>query len=451
MRMARALAIGSKSVYALDIHEGCQLAVRAVRRGTGIQWLPVDLDALQAGMETGAAVVAGLSAGPGMTAWLSAPLADARKARLVLPSLLDTRLPFALDDCRYAFSEVFPGGMPGLPVGGEGTAALAVAARRDDLVAREQAIEATGCRPHYLDHEGLALWSGLPSGDPGKLHVMVWCRPSATLVVLGYGTVYWSSHQLPGIDLESIMRVVRLQRRSVAKGVFKDAPLHWCLGGDEDRVAILRADLDGVPSDAVTFLPDGRYFLARMLAQRALLPGSWQFAALAGPDGEALLGPRVRRRMVVNLVVLLAASVLLAGSVFVRRQLLDRQLRQMDRAIDAAVMRVTGYPVVARGRDAVLIAERELAGQKADMAVYAWEGDLSVLAGRIAEAAAQAQIEIMRLRLSPPRVQLEIRVEAGAPAVARMRQMLEAEGFVLGIQGFPEEQRVVLQGERGLE
>ncbi len=417
----------ARHVIAIDYGDGQPLAVRAHRQGTRISWHPVSLTSEEMRQDQGI-VLAGIQPGVGMTAWLKTPLQSVRKVRQILPSVLDTKLPFPLEDCAYVFSDPNGKNEGSVPIAGEGRAALAVFARKSDLGQMEEQLLETDVTAPLFDHEGVALWSSVPAAPADVLQVIVWCRRKSVVVVCGVNGVYWSSHTIDGYDIERLMRMINLQKQTSANGNFKDAPLHWWIGGDEECTAAFCASFEGVSSEHMHMLPDGEFYLARVLAERALLPGSWRVAALAGERGEARLEKKLVRRYLQSGVLCILAALVLASVGWGRRYYVQQQLRQEDQSVQQTVNVIAGYTVDARGWQAVVAAEQAFAERRALLAAFDLENDLSVLAGALAAWCSAHEGYWESLALSPASVEARFWLPKTV-SVGEMASILRENGY----------------------
>ncbi len=449
MKCKQGLLSWVRQVIAVDHGSGAPVAVRAQRRGTSISWHPISLpytDGFSKEM-----IVAGLRAGSGMTAWLQTPLIHSRKARQVLPSILDTKLPFPLEDCLYTCGDTYVANQPNVPVSGEGTAALAVVVRRSDLEEIEDTLSAYGLTPHLFDHEGLALWSSIVVHDLDALQVMVWCRSDSLLMVLGVGAMYWSSHLIDGYDVEKLMRLIRLQRQTVADGAYKDARLHWWIGGEENNTASFCSQLEGVSTKEIERLPDGEYYLARVLGERALLGGNWRIPGIPGIKAGRAYSTFLRRRYMQNSVFCLVGATALFIASIGRNIHINREIRAQDQYAQQVVNEIAGYPVTARGQHAVRIAQEELLERRTALQVFANAKDLSVLLGSLAALHTEKNGYIEAVDLDPENVHMMIWLPAGTSTDALQQTLLEY-GYIMEVAEAVQEQSDMVQfrlrGER---
>jgi len=145
----------ARKCVGVDIAGEKPIAILAERTRRGrITWSPMHDRGTPTGGATagGILVVAALRCRESLVRRLEAPFSSCRKARKVLPTLLDIQLPFPVEDCLCNFI--------GLHRTKERKVrALAVAARRIDVRRRLDALHTLGIDPVVLDQEGLALWT----------------------------------------------------------------------------------------------------------------------------------------------------------------------------------------------------------------------------------------------------------------------------------------------------
>lgn len=395
----------------IDWNGGCPIPVAVrLRRGKPV-FDPVLPDALEAVRKSDRTVLCGaLPPGRAMAVWLRTPLRSPAKAVRVLPTLLDVAMPFALEDCLYGFSplvralddETVPA-----TAGNDGPclAALAVAARRDDVIARLARYADHGWDPHVLDQEGLALWTeaqrSVPATDAAGVRVVVWVRENEMVIALGTGTRFWSAHHLTDMSGDVLVRTIRVQLDAVAGGRYSRAPLTWLWGGTAaDTLAALRSRAEGaLPSVASRDLPRGELFLAGALAVRALVGGPLRFNlrrdSLVHPAAARQAGLRCRRQaawLAVAALVLIAVNTACMHARSLRR-------RQGQEQLKAAIEQVAGRPVAEAGRYGLLVAQRELEVRQAayQPVIRMFGPSLLETLGRVLKAASAVSLQSLRL------------------------------------------------------
>ena len=372
--------------YGIDDGSGC--AIRAERSGRRVSWREIPIqDAARAAAEENAASAGYIPVGVAIATWVAAPFPSPRKARRVFPTLLDIQLPFALEDCLYAFSETvslsgsdafFPlsqgtsgaGPRDRSEVQSSGVASLAFAARVADVERRLAGLAENGFDPHVLDHEGVALWtqglrehSALPLED--ALRVVVFVRGEEGIMAIGRGTHFWSAHRIRTEEPAIMERYLRAQLSQMGVDAQERPSVDWFWAGkelaDDKRGGILRSAVElRWPGRSVT-VASPESLLARALATRALLPGplrvNLRLEALAHTGATS----RSQQSHMRAAAVLLAAGAILCGGAAWWEATIAARLGAFDKAFRARLERAVGYPVSAKGANALLIAEREQA------------------------------------------------------------------------------------------
>ncbi|HAS82114.1 MAG TPA: hypothetical protein DCS43_05415 [Verrucomicrobia bacterium] len=410
-RTMERLAPWSRVAVGADVSSDGVVAVVGHQRHGRLTFETLPLDAVQAAVNAHTAVACAMAPGQAMTVWLQTPLTVPAKARQVLPTLLDMAMPFAIEDCAYAFTEPVRQAAPLPLTEGSGLAALAVAVRRDDVARRLGLLEPHGINPHILDHELLALWTQMLHDEPSAVTVaaqdrvrgLVWVRRDEVLLALGLGSTFWSAHRLVDRAGGALERTVRMQLDTVVGGRYAQHALAWMWGGTEPAAcAALRQRVEGAfPGSALFDLPHGKTLLARALAQRALCPGLLRFNLRSGtqahPAAHQHQQRRIRRQSFLN--VALAALLLALGTAAdIQRK---QQTARAEQRFTQGVERVAGWPVDAKGDNALLIAQRELqARQEALLPLKrAFEPSLMVTLDRLLAAAAASDATIHSLVL----------------------------------------------------
>lgn len=428
--------------YGIEVHDDTVRMVHAERGGRRIRWaaMPFDADALAAAVTAGAAVASVLPVGTGIATRVTAPFASATKAERVYATLLDIQLPFPLEDCVYSFSE----SRRTL----EGVDALAMAARTVDVERRLEMLAGVGVDPHVLDYEGAALWTqGLRehpvdvAGTPPGLRVIIHMYGVAGVMVMGCGNVFWSAHRVWASDAAAVDRYLRAQlKQHNFKISLGDSPVvQWFWSGPgmlspAPEVATLRATVeDHWPGPSVT-VEDPEVFLARALAIRALTDGALRAnlrrGALAHPGAQARAhGVRTRSASVLLAagVVLASASLTWEASVRARRDALKVQFATRVKAL-------LGYTEKARGRNALLIVERELAARTArrQPLLNAFKPSLLEELQHVVADLGEGQLKISHFVLNAKH--LELKGAASSRAYGKvLRKMLAAKGYQVDV------------------
>ncbi len=425
MRVNKALIAWSRRVVIVDPADGEPVVIQAHRVGRRISWKPIIANAVRSDVP----IAGGLRPGVGMTTWLETPLQSPYKARQILHSVLDTKLPFPLEDCLYTCGETISvPGNPEIPVSGQGIAALAVFARKSDLHEHETIFAAHEVRPHLLDHEGIALWSSLPMPTADVLQVVVWCRPHSLLLVIGYRNTYWSSCSIEERDTVRMMRWIQLQKQTTLGGRYKKASIKWWCGGAEADVDSVLSCMEGVSVDAMHVLPDGALYLAREMAKRALLPGTWRIPALKPAEKKEEFHGFLARRSLKSGLFCISAAVCLLLLLLGRDFYLRQRLQAEDVFLQQTVNELAGYPVVARGWHGVQVARDAIEERRSFLRAFEEDSDAARLAGIFVSVCAEngGYLEALRLDTDTMRAMLWL-PDAFDPD--RLRHILIDNGF----------------------
>ncbi len=435
--------------YGVDAGSGS--AVRAERSGRGVSWKEIPLHGVtQAASADHAAIASGMPVGLAIAAWVAAPFPSARKAQRVFPTLLDIQLPFPLEDCLYGFSETvkLSAGAAPFPLadraprpGDEnrsGTevsrvASLAFAARTADVERCLAGLAETGIDPHVLDYEGVALWTqGLREhaalASDGTLRAVVFLRGEEGIMAIGRGAHFWSAHRIRTGDPAVVDRYLRAQLSQMGADAEERPSIEWLWAGKAlaagERGDGLRTVVQARwPGRSVTVVsPES--FLARALATRALLSGplrvNLRLGALAH-TGAASRSQQVHMRAA---AVLLVAGALLCGGAGWWEATVAARHSGLDSAFRDRLERIVGYPVRAKGANALLIAEREQAERASRRAPLAEAFQPSLLADlqEVLPALGQLGIRVQHLDLAFG----TLLVRGDAPSVTAVHALRDA-------------------------
>ena len=212
---------------------------------------------------------------------VSAPFSQAERALRVFPSLLDVQLPFPLEQCAVAFTDLEANGSGG-------TDALAFAARREDVQRVLQRCADAGADPVVIDHEGLALWTesfrAVPAATPEDGRIVLQIGPAHSTLVYGRGRRMLGAHgaRMGTADAgDAAARAKAMAARvktwlQAQTSLTLSARTCWIVTGpgaaDAAFLAALRAEC---PANELRVTDEPATYLARALARR-------------GTNGEAL-------------------------------------------------------------------------------------------------------------------------------------------------------------------
>lgn len=365
MTKEQASAGWARRAYGVDVAAGRVVVVCARRTGRGLRIVPVPCDAshpLRPG--PGDAVAVAMPPRESLAMWVRAPFRSLRKARRVFPTLLDIQLPFPLDSCLHRFVGVARGATPSP----SGVDALGVAVRQSDLDTRLARLAEHGIDPHVVDLAGVALWTGsydaVPAAPVETDRVIVSLAGDAT-VVAGQAGRYGGVQSVAAADPMAIDRFLSAQLGSDWRRR-ADSPGRlcwlWC-GPDAADDACVRALTEALAlpaTVAVTTAEVPETFLARALATRALKSGPLRCNLRHGDREHPAVTRRLTGRVAMAAAVVLVAGLALAGVGTWARHTSDRRLMAIRKAFEARASDLMGYPVTARGADAVRLVEREV-------------------------------------------------------------------------------------------
>lgn len=303
---------------------------------------------------------------------LRAPFASVAKAEKVWPSLLDIELPFPLEQAEYRFLH------PARTADGQ-VETLAVAVRRDDLVAWHQRVQQAGFMPWVVDHEGLALWSRSLAEQPLEKQghrLVCYVGLDRVALVWGRGTELLAASGLRSgaRELFDPVRGEAARRQWVQRaGPFLRAQAGsagpsfqwaWCGPGATrpDQLRLLAEELK-LP-DGVTFFthrePDS--FLARAVAARMVQPGANACSFLPGDLAPPACRDHQRARARRPALALAAAALLLIGLNLGWATWLHGRRDHLQGLLQHQALTLSGLPSVPRGQE-VLLTERALKEQ----------------------------------------------------------------------------------------
>ncbi len=397
---SEAVLSGWRGCYGVDLQGERCVAVRAERVHGRVVCSPVDGGAMDRLGAEGLPVVSLMGERESFTRWVEAPYGSIPKARKVFPTLLDIQLPFALDDCLYAFIEVAR-----TPAGH--CRGLAAAARRTHVSAKLAACEARGLDPMVLDQAGPALWTQAlleaPPAAPERPRIVAWLDETHATLVKGCGSAFESAHTLRVDDAD------RMRLLAMPADTGSDAPPEWILCGPAatpERVAALWSAL-GEPG-AQQLVAEPAAFLARAIATRALLPGPYRCNLRRDDMAHAALQRRDRNRGRRRVIFALAAALLLGAADVAALRMLKSRRHRVERSVAAEIDALAGYHVTARGRDALRSVQDAVQERKTELAPFVealQPGRIPQLVA-VLEAARTNGLQLDAVLLSPERIEI---------------------------------------------
>jgi len=390
-----------KACYGVDLEGNKLVVVRAERSRGHVKCASVAAHDLtfRESLQKGAACIGCLSARESFTRWLEAPFSSFRKARKVLPTLLDIELPFPLEECLSCF-------VGERQADDNRTRALAVVARITDVRKKLAALSAKGVNPVALDQEGLALWTqtlrDLPPGTDSAQdapRVLVSLGSEHWTLVVGRGRDFMNAHGVRARDVSQINRLLRVSLEGSRQ-------IQWVWTGPGASHAPLVADLlKRLGSDwpGPSFVHDEpETFLARALATRALLPEPLRCNLRSGEWTHPSIVEEARRQLVRAAVLLLSGGILLCALNLGVRTLLIKREARIDRAFASLADRMAGYHVKAKGQHALKIVCEKVNAQRQELEPFldVFRPSLTVLIASAVDIAVTHDLRYEMLSLS---------------------------------------------------
>jgi hypothetical protein len=359
---------------------------------------------------------------------LEAPAHLQGRAAQVADGLLDLRLPFPVESCRYVLSS------PGESAADGERHAFAV--RRETLA--ERIAELAGIDAERIVPETLALWRRYAAENdprPDERHAIVRTGGREWTLVVGIGRRLLGAVPVAAGDAAAIQRA--LQAYAAGRPV-QEARWFWC-GPDATPAAWASfRQAAGLPAATeASRPPDPAAYLAGALALDGLLCGRKPETNLRPDEAApaAVLAWRRRRQTRAQAAVVAGALVLLAGEVATVRSARAR-LGATDAAVRACLDDLAGRPVTQRGAAAAVFARQELdARLSPHVEAFAEPGPIRGLPALLRMAA------LRRVGLSSVRAEglrLAISGEAAAAAdVAALERALTEEGLRAKLTAVP--------------
>jgi hypothetical protein len=329
---------------------------------------------LEGALPSDAPVAAALPAYAGFLRRLTAPLPSIRKARRVLPSMLDIELPFPLEACSYVFLNV-------RRIAGAGVEALAVAARAEDIATWIERCRSAGVDPISIEHEAAVLWRAWRAERPlarEQTRLIVYLGVDRTTLAYGDAVGLVAATGLrQGVDALAEAGAPALQRLGLWWRAIQDnraqgtVHIAWC-GPAADRADARRALThalfpDSAPRDLDA--PDGERLLARALAQSLAAGESDEGNLRRGAMAHPLSARRAARARSRALAAAAAAALLLGGVSQIGLYALDRARDEWQARLVDEARRLSGADRLPRGQE-LFAAQRALERQAAAWAAF---------------------------------------------------------------------------------
>ena len=389
----------AKSAFGIDENGGTPLVVKATRRGRGLVFERVDSQCLSTPLPR-SVQAACLFQRESFTRWLTAPIASPRKAGTVFHSLLDIQLPFSVEDCEVALLAMRP------TPDRTGTRGLVAGARGADIAKRLESLAAAGFNPHFLDQEGIALWSRCldelpPLPDVPAVRVLIYSSSDRVTLIIGQGDEFITAHTMRVLDPDAIHRIL--------KSTFPIQPetTQWIWAGPGalagGEVSAWHAALTTRWPGTMKIVHEPETFLARALAARALTDGANRCNLRTGRFLHPFLAEWNERQPARWAIACLAAGLLLCLVNLVWQFAVGQRLAQAQQHLRALSVTVNGTPggVIPAGKE-VLAARRTMEARTRDMEPFlaATERPLQGALNAILSSAREEGVSIETMTLS---------------------------------------------------
>lgn len=300
-------------------------AAKAVRKYRQVSYTPLNEQASIVRVAQNMPVATGMPVTDCLTVWLESPFKSWSKTRRILPAQLDALIPFALEDCFYAFMDKRLDSSGNLQV-------LAVATRRKNLEKLLEKLFQAGLDPVFLDHQGLALWSQSTLESPPapqETRVILHLQSDCLTVVAGKGGQFHQAHSLTlpsgssAADTVAINSLSQRLMRILTAEIDQTETIHWFLYASENDAETLLETLTQklieTKKDKVSIPENSQGFLARAYGARALNEGRLFCNLRTGNLTHPLVKKwREQAAMRAALLFLLAGILLTATNLFLR-------------------------------------------------------------------------------------------------------------------------------------
>lgn len=431
-----------RTVYGIDVRDQQVRAVKSRRRGTKIVHTPVQPNEIRQRSSGAKDVFAvALHCRESFVRQLNAPITNRRKAKRILPTLLDLKLPFPIEDCLYRF--------PVLVASKTGISALAVGVRVQEFDRKIQETTSSLVEPDILDHEALALWSQsfleapVQSGEGIRILCHIGKRSAALLIGQQNGRLV-AAHGIRNLEAKEINRIVASQLDPAAHD------FEWIWSGEiSDGSDTLQKVEHAWTENSGTFhvqkIDNPEFFLPRALATRALRAQPLSCNFRTGKYASKKMWQHEKRILRGGCGLLLLASALLLASGIGMERAAQQRLQQHQANLQTSINRLAGFPIAARGIHARKIVEDLVKQRDHDLRPLQQflAQDQARLLQELMVAAEKQHIHLEQIRLT----ETESMLSGTGPhwkSAEPLRQLLQAHARPVEIERFPatSEQRI---------
>jgi len=296
---------------------------------------------------------------------LSAPFTSTRKARAVLPSLLDVQLPFPLEQCRHEFVHVHtrPDGL---------ARAMALAVPNDRLQFMLEQLRLAGVDPDVMDQEAVALWRYTKKSMPpvsARPRIILYLGLDRTVAVVGNDeepSTSFSARTPLNIGLDAgardrlILRLRQFLAGALRNSSAPDTAPEFIVSGPLAPASAdqLQKNLEVEPARwRATAQPET--WLAQALADSLINPGEWSVNLRSGSLAHPHAARREQHVQRAAFNALSVAALILIVACAVAVNLVMRRHTALQSAIQQSAMALTGSTFLPRGQE-IFLAEQHI-------------------------------------------------------------------------------------------
>jgi|GEM_PF-5249802 len=369
-------------------------------------------------MPKGASLIAGMPVSACVARVVTAPMDNLVKARHIMPGLLDTDLPFPIEDCHYAFVQ--------LKQKGQGQSqAIGLASRIKDVQAKIHELEAVGLDPEVLVHPGLALWAEAEREKPSKgaSRAVLHLESDRVVVSLGESGSFLQSQSFRMDPRKDAAEVTRRMKR-VLQAMPGQSPNEWVVSGSQaDQAGTILSGLDARHA----LVKEPKTFLARALAVENLQAGPLAMNFRAGEDLHPSLATGLKRRAFRSCMHFLLSGALLCGGAYAWRAYQDQRKQNVQKQISSLTKSIVGY-TVPPGYEVRKV--EEMIGKEGALLSHMQEGSNLKLAQEMLADAGRYKLEVFRFRVEQGLAVLD-GVDMNRQGSSAMKKKYEPRGGTL--------------------
>ncbi len=359
---------------------------------------------------------------------LKSPFSSLKKTRRILPSLLDVQMPFSIEDCATAFTQLAPGEEGKIE-------AVAAAARKTDIQAYLDSIAERGIDPVYLDAEGLAMWHGSIHEVPperNECRAVVKLEKEGAALCFGIGSRILGSHAVSALEAGTV-------RRLLSASFDPPARVNFFLTGSRAELPSSKDAIEAIGTEwvrAIRTHDKPGEFLARALARRAILGGSHGVNLRRDEMAHAGGTAAERSRSLALSGVLAACGLFLAGAALTLNAVAGARLRGIEDEFTSGASQVSqGRLGGASGIHALQVAEKAVEKRlaAAEPLLAPFQPSLLVRVREIAAKSGEYGLVLEEARINASQAELKGRA-ASWSLPEKLTSFLRQQGLVVDLK-----------------